>query len=146
MQAKPPVKSLNELTHPNINHPSLAAGLSLAEKEPLDRIQISSSPPLTNGDENITIPMIIEREETPSPPQLASKSKDHNIVDIPKTPMQLSSPPGSPMKLSTRAKKLKSDNYGGLTSSVVKGQAASGLLELRNGAGDALGDSDGVSA
>jgi hypothetical protein len=141
MKAKPPVKSLNELTRPDINPLSFAANLfHRAQPGPEERIQVPSSPPLTNANEDVSMPVIRERGETPSPPQVVSKGKDHNIVDIPKTPMQLSSPPGSPMKLSTRAKKLKGNNYASLTSSVVKGVAANGLLELSKGAGDALGD------
>ena len=49
--------------------------------------------------------------------------------------MQLSGPPGSPeVKLAAAAKlRQGKGKYGGLTSSVVKGEAASGLLELMRG-------------
>ena len=126
MQAKPRVRPLDTLGHPTIMPTDYSA------REGRDEPQIPSSPPPTNG-ADINVPALA-RAGTPTPP---SKTKGWKHTVMPRTPMQLSSPPGSPeMKLNTTTAKLRKSQgkYGGLTSSVVKGEAANGLLELMRGA------------
>ena len=53
----------------------------------------------------------------------------------PSTPPQLSSPPGSEYEDGPFKKSSINLRGGGLTSSVVKGEAATGLLELRRAGG-----------
>jgi hypothetical protein len=101
--------------------------------------------------------MAIEEQEPPPPPPSSAPSSKLTVkgsgeggrrfgrsrtptlsqedqATYPKTPMQLSSPPRSdvdgPVVKHVQGKKL----VGGLTSSVVKGEAANGLLELMRAA------------
>lgn len=127
MQVKQRVPPLDAIGHPALMSTTFSA--RLVTEEP----QIPSSPSLTNG-ADVGAPSL-ERVGTPTPP---SKTKGRKQTAMPRTPMQLSSPPGSPeMKLKTTAVKLRKGqgNYGGLISSVLKkGVAANGLLELMRGA------------
>ena len=126
MQVKPRVQPLDKLSRPTIVPTPFSARLAENGK------QIPSSPPLTNGADVGVIPLA--RVGTPTP---RSKSRANKQTAMPLTPMQLSNPPGSPeMTLNTTAVKLRKGQgqYGGLTSSVVKGEAANGLLELMRGA------------
>lgn len=93
--------------------------------------------------------------DLPSSPPSSQGGSDHNTYPNvatdqptaePRTPIQLSSPVSSPDRgaLSTNTHKISSQQHrlrqGGLTSSVVKGEAASGLLELmRGGPGGDIG-------
>lgn len=126
MQPKPHVQPPDGLSHPSILPTAFSA--RRADDEP----QIPSSPPLTNG-ADVGAPSIV-RVGTPTPPSKLGVNKQ-TTQGIPRTPMQLSSPPRSPEKLSTVGKlKQGQGKYGGLTSSMVKGEAANGLLELMRGA------------
>ena len=131
MQAKPRVQPLNKLGHPTIV-PTTFSARNLEDTRIGDKPQNPSSPPLTNGADGV-LPTLV-RVGTPIPPS-KSKSLKQTANSIPRTPMQLSSPPGSPeVKLAAAAKlRQGKGKYGGLTSSVVKGEAASGLLELMRG-------------
>ena len=53
---------------------------------------------------------------------------------LPKTPMQLNSPPRSDANGPSLGNGQSKKPFGGLTSSVVKGEAANGLLELMRAA------------
>ena len=95
--------------------------------------QIPSSPPLSRQSDARSESAEISRA-VPTP-----KAKYAVAERPPLTPMQLSSPPGSPehsKKLTTTQKlkrQEKEDRYNGLTSSAVKGNAANSLLDLMKG-------------
>jgi hypothetical protein len=135
IQPKPRAQPLGKLGHPTIGPTAFSPRHTHSEASQRNELQIPSSPPLTNGNE-ASIP-IVTRVGSPSPPA-KKRRKPAKPRQLPRTPMQLSSPPGSPLVLNTAAKKLREGRgkYGGLTSSVVKGEAANGLLELMRGAVD----------
>lgn len=148
MQPKPRVTSLEKVSHPTIvptafstrhakNNGSTAATA-------VKVVEIPSSPPLsTEMEVEVPRPAGAEDDEVPTTIASTAPKPKPKTNQSPKTPMQLSSPPGSPeVRLSTAAKRLKSSNYaGGLTSSVVKGEAANGLLELMRGGAAGAGGS-----
>lgn len=127
MQAKQHTRPLEKVTHPTIVPTAFSARRVENDSASIMVIEIPSSPPVSNGSD---IPRLVSAgAQNP-----LAEAKIVDGTDLPKTPIQLSSPPGSPeVKLSTATKRLKSSKYGGLTSSVVKGEAASGLLELMRG-------------
>lgn len=129
MQVKPHVQPLDKCGHPTIVPTAFSARLTR------DKPQIPSSPPLTIS-ADATVP-IFARTSTPTRPA-KSKGIKESAEGIPRTPLQLSSPSRSPEKLSTVGKlKQGKAKYGGGTSSVVRGEAANGLLDLmRRAAGD----------
>ena len=126
MQVNPGVRPLNQIALPTII-PTTFSVRHMGDRQDAHRPKIPSSPPLSNGNESV-IPTAM-RACTPTPRKKTERVK--KTEDTPRTPMQLSSPPGSPLKKST-ARRIKDGRgkYGGLTSSVVKGEAASGLMEL----------------
>jgi hypothetical protein len=149
MQVKPVVRKLGDIVQPTINPTGFSARVMVANvrDDGMGR-EVPSSPPMSggNGAEEAIVELI--RPETPSPaakPRSRSRKEGKGKEEVPSTPKQLSSPPGSP-ELGTTVKRLKmreTDGEGAasLTSSVVKGQAASGLLELMRGGGG-HGDGD----
>jgi hypothetical protein len=134
MQAKKPVRPLEALPMPSIRPTAFSARV-VPDAAPE---QIPSSPPLSSDSRSGRD----ENEVTSTPPSKTMASQTN-----PLTPMQLSSPPGSPVtarKLTT-VEKLKEDKRNKrekmLTSSGVKGDAANSLLELMN-SGSAEEDED----
>ena len=120
MQRKPPVKQLGHIAMPDIKPTAYSARWQSTDHTAVQ--QIPSSPPDSQGAHS-RMDLAPPRVETPS---MTGKKQPH-------TPMQLSSPPGSPRHgLNTAAKKVRgrAAKYGGLTSSVVKGEAANSLLQL----------------
>ena len=95
--------------------------------------QIPSSPPLSRQSDSRSGSAEMSKA-VPTP-----QSKQAAAQQPPLTPMQLSSPPGSPerSKKLTTTQKLKRQEkearYNGLTSSVIKGDAANSLLDLMKG-------------
>lgn len=115
-QIKPAVRNLNSLPIPIIVPTAYSASYMEEEETRL----LSSPPPSSGSGEAV-------RLKDGGGSGTRTPTKERGLV--PKTPMQLSSPPGSdaersPMKDGHRPL------FGGLTSSVVKGEAANGLLEL----------------
>jgi hypothetical protein len=156
MGAKPVVRNLDDIAHPTIAPGALSARNMNANvrggagKRVSAGRELSSSPPMSNehdagaGDAGGVIVNII-RPSTPSPAGRPSHSlsteaaeagsKDAGAAgkeELPSTPKQLSSPPGSP-ELGTTVKKLRARDGMSLTSSVVKAGAAEGLMELMRG-------------
>jgi len=127
MQEKPAIQSLGGLSVPTIVPTSFSSRWNegLVEEEgpkALQADQIPSSPPLSRGHETLHVRQSLEAKRRPGP-------------EMPRTPIQLSSPPGSDDGGAEDGRwKSRDLTYGGLTSSVVKGEAASGLLELMRGA------------
>jgi hypothetical protein len=128
MQAKNPVRTLEELPMPSIR-PTMFSARVMDHGPVTAPEQIPSSPPLSNGSRSGKDGY----EVTSTPPSKNTVSRAN-----PLTPMQLSSPPGSPVtarKLTT-VEKLKEEKRDLrekiLTSSGVKGDAANSLLELMN--------------
>lgn len=135
MEAKPAVKPLSHLPFPTIAPTTYSARWSELTtrnetQEPShDReVELPSSPPSSQeGSNNRTYPDV-----TTDRPSVESR-----------TPIQLSSPVSNPDAdsefevASTTNRKVSSQQHrlrqGGLTSSVVKGEAATGLLELMRG-------------
>ena len=140
MQRKPPVsRPLADIAMPDIRPTAYSA--RWPEEVERHQQQIPSSPPDSHG-ADLRLNLRQARVSTPSP--TVGKKR------VPHTPMQLSSPPGSPRRglLNTAARKVhgrekKAGGYGngngdgpdGLTSSVVKGQAANSLLQLNRAIG-----------
>ena len=131
MQAKKAVKPLESMPAPQLA-PTAFSARNMEEAESTSQ-QIPSSPPLSHS-AGTRHGSADAAHGAPTPkPNPAS----HNL---PHTPVQLSSPPGSPehgKKLTTTQKLKRQDRdetYKSLTSSVVKGDAANSLLELMKGA------------
>lgn len=137
MQGKPTVRHLSQIPFPAIVPTTYTArfaepALQTERRESSHeaKLDLPSSPPSSQGgsDDNKFSSTV---EELPA--------------TEPKTPVQLSSPVSNPDRSSdqgsvTSIKRAISTQHhrlreGGLTSSVVKGQAANGLLELMRGAG-----------
>lgn len=122
MQQKQTVNPLHSMPMPVIKPTAFSS--RQMDQEPQ---QMPSSPPDSRQ-------ASAEGDDTPRPLKT-------NVIP-PHTPMQLSSPPGSPERrksnMATTAEKLKrqdrGQNYHRLTSSVIKGDAANSLLELMKGA------------
>ena len=121
MQAKPPAASLTNLAMPKIVPTAYSTRWAREAAEVLNADETPSSPPVSNREPSTHV-----RSGTP-PPQKRKPLKK----GVPQTPTQLSSPPGSPAK--STVQRLKRAKYNGLTSSVVKGEAASSLLKLGRG-------------
>ena len=108
-------------THSLIPSKTLAGEVS--ESDPPE-IALPSSPPISvdmekSGD---------EKQEVDS----SNPSLNQAQLDGPSTPIQLSSPPPTEGEMDTGAR-LSGKGMLSLTSSVVKGEAANGLLELMKG-------------
>lgn len=135
MEAKPSVKPLSHVPFPTIAPTRFSARWS----EPTAR----NNPEQPSHDQEVDLP------SSPPSSQAGSNNKPCLNIDIdqrsmePRTPLQLSSPISNPgadsecevasmsnRKISNQRHRL---HQGGLTSSVVKGEAASGLLELMRG-------------
>ena len=129
MQNKPAVQSLGGLPIPTIVPTAFSA--RNINSMSLDLPDAPSSPPQTHKSCSRG-PSAEEEDEDPTP-------KAKSAHQLPHTPMQLTSPPGSPErnKNFTTVEKLKrqkrDEQYDGLTSSVVKGDAAHSLLDLMKG-------------
>lgn len=123
MQAKPPVASLNRLAMPRIVPTAYSNKWAREAAEVLCAGDTPSSPPVSNGQ-----PSTCPQSGTP-PPQTRNPRENR----VPQTPRRLSTPPGSPGQAKSTVQRLKWAKYNGLTSSVVKGEAASSLLELGKG-------------
>jgi hypothetical protein len=129
MQDKPAVPSLGSLPIPAIA-PTVFSARSMIDPK-LYFQDVPSSPPQSHKsashDDSLEL-----GSDTPRP---VTKFQPADLP--PHTPMQLSSPPGSPDKTMATVEKLKrkgkDGKYGGLTSSVVKGDAANSLLKLMEG-------------
>jgi hypothetical protein len=125
-QKKPAIRNLNSLPIPTILPTAYSARYMAMEEE-------EAPPPSSGPSLNLTVKGLGEgdrrfkRSKTPTLGQEA-------LATFPKTPTLLSSPPRSdvdgPVATHGQGKKL----IGGLTSSVVKGEAANGLLELMRAA------------
>lgn len=85
-------------------------------------MQTLSSPPPSDGSAEPVGPVSLERSGSLTPRQ--------EKATYPETPLQLSSPPGSVGPEATTKYGESREFFGELTSSVVKGEAANGLLEL----------------
>ena len=123
MQAKPPVASLTNLAMPKIVPTAYSTRWAREAAEVLNADETPSSPPVSNGESSTHV-----RSGTPPPRTRKPLNKT-----VPQTPTQLSSPPGSPVQAKSTVQRLKRAKYNGLTSSVVKGEAASSLLKLGRG-------------
>lgn len=122
---RPPGRPLDDLVAPSVESRTFSARWNEQHTEPPASDGIPSSPPLSHGSETL----VRDQERTSTPPPYAMSKKG-----LPHTPVQLSSPPGSPTNVRNTVKRIKREGrYGGLTSSVVKGEAASSLLELGKG-------------
>jgi hypothetical protein len=142
METKPTVKALSHIPFPTLAPTAYSArwSESAVQNEP---------------QESVREPQV----DLPSSPPSSQEGSDHNTypnvaTDLPtaepRTPVQLSSPVSNldgdlefgvhsmkPRKISSQQHRLR---QAGLTSSVVKGEAASGLLELmRGGSGGDIG-------
>lgn len=142
MQTKPVLKPLSQIPFPTIVPTTYTARFVESTTQ--------AQPHGSNQEETLELPS--------SPPSSQEGADDKNLahaptetpaVTEPRTPVQLSSPVSNPdrgsdsrvnsttkWKISTHQRSLR---QGGLTSSVVKGEAANGLLELMRGSSD--GDS-----
>lgn len=131
MQEKRAVKPLSSLSFPKIV-PTAYSARQMNESASESQ-QIPSSPPLSRQSDSRSGSAELSKA-VPTP-----HSKHTAAHQPPLTPMQLSSPPGSPerSKKLTTTQKLKRQEkearYNGLTSSVIKGDAANSLLDLMKG-------------
>jgi hypothetical protein len=129
MQNKPAVQSLGGLPVPRIMPTAFSA--RNVNNMPLDSADVPGSPAQTHPSASRE-PSAEESDNNPTP-------KAKSTQQLPHTPMQLSSPPGSPERnqsLTTVEKVKRQDRnnkFNVLTSSVVKGDAANSLLELMKG-------------
>jgi hypothetical protein len=123
---KPAVRSLNGLPIPTIVPTAYSARYMHVEKEgpPPQSSAPSSNDTIKGSNEGARC---LERSRTPTLTQ-------EDQAMFPKTPMQLGSPPKSDVCGPTLKPAEGSNLVGGLTSSVVKGEAANGLLELMRAA------------
>ena len=128
-----PVQKLNSLPMPRIV-PTAYSAKYMTQPPPGERnsrrtfTEIPSSPPPSHGSsDSIGILRVSKNRSTPSPRKGAGAKR------LPKTPMhQLTSPPGSDDRNTTR--RMQGRGSAALTSSMVKGEAANGLLELMRAA------------
>ena len=127
-QKKPPVRSLSSLPVPAMVPMTFAERYNLREED----YQPPSTPTTTMG--------VVKKEETEDWDSAETKCAGKQPTTIiegeePSTPPQLSSPPGSEYEDGPFKRSGIHLRGGGLTSSVVKGEAANGLLELRRAGG-----------
>lgn len=130
MQAKKPLQPLEKLYMPVIVPTAFSARNMDQTGTTNVQPQMPSSPPQSR---HVSID---GADDTPRP--IARNADVHHEKQPPKTPMQLSSPPGSPEKLLHTVTKTGVRHWDGstksrpLTSSVVKGDAAQSLLRMKN--------------
>jgi hypothetical protein len=124
-QRKPPVRDLNSMPIPTIMPTAYSARYMPMDEEkgPPQSSTISSSTP--GGSNKGT--KAVEWSRTPTLSQ-------EDRTTFPKTPMQLSIPPRGDVDDLTLKHSPSKKLVNGLTSSVVKGEAANGLLELMRAA------------
>jgi hypothetical protein len=124
-QRKPAVRNLNSMPIPTILPTAYSARrMPVDEEKRLPQSStISSSTPGGSHKE-------VEAAERSKTPVLSQEDR----TTFPKTPMQLSSPPRSDVDDLTLKHGPSKKVVNGLTSSVVKGEAANGLLELMRAA------------
>jgi len=116
-QRKPAVRNLTALPIPTIV-PTAYSARYMGKLE----VQSISSPPPSDGSAEAVEPISLERSGTPTPRKEEAR--------YPETPLQLGSPPDNVAQGATAKYSERRKFFGGLTSSVVKGEAANGLLEL----------------
>lgn len=125
-----PVQRLSAFPMPKIVPTAYSA--RYMSQAPKQQRHIPSSPPVS-CERNVDIQTLTNRKTRGTPsPHKSTCSK----VRLPKTPMQqLSSPPGSIAgDTTTTGRRINRTSRSALTSSVVKGEAANGLLELMRAA------------
>ncbi|KKY24787.1 hypothetical protein UCRPC4_g02317 [Phaeomoniella chlamydospora] len=116
-QDKPHIANLNALAVPALVPTEYSARLMESNEDEQD---VPSSPPSSEE----------EDASTPRPKQSLALSQSFCGLETPMTPNARSMGPGEGHKEETQTLGRQSSHAGNLTSSVIKGEAANGLLEL----------------